>query len=53
MEKNHKKLFKRHKFIYKTEPKNTVEEHLSENNPTTQIMDISGNDYRYFLFKIW
>lgn len=46
-----KKLFKRQKFIYKTVPKNTVEDHLSEKNPTTQIMDISGNDYRHYLFQ--
>ena len=46
-----KKLFKRQNFIYKTVPKNTVEDHLSRKNPTTQIMDISGNDYRYFLFQ--
>ena len=46
-----KKILKKQNFIYNTKPKITVEEHLLDKNPTTQIMDISGNDYRHFLFQ--
>ena len=50
LQKNHKKILK-NKLYLKTKPKITVEEHLLDKNPTTQIMDISGNDYRHFLFS--